>query len=48
MRKLRLESVWRLISDPRKNWSKFWVSFMMMWEIVTLVIEWGKNKVKVG
>jgi exopolysaccharide biosynthesis WecB/TagA/CpsF family protein len=48
VRKLRLESVWRLISDPRKNWSKFWVSFMMMWEIVTLVIEWGKNKVKVG
>jgi UDP-N-acetyl-D-mannosaminuronic acid transferase (WecB/TagA/CpsF family) len=36
VRKIWLESVWRLISDPRKNWSKFWVSFQMMGEIVKL------------
>lgn len=36
MRKLWLESVRRLISDPRKNWSKFWVSWQMMGEIVKL------------
>ncbi len=36
VRRLWLESVWRLLSDPRKNWSKFWVSFQMMGEITKL------------
>lgn len=36
MRQLKLESVWRLILNPRKNWSKFWVSFQMMREVILL------------
>lgn len=36
VRKLRLESAWRLISDPRKNRSKFWVSWKMVIEIMKL------------
>jgi exopolysaccharide biosynthesis WecB/TagA/CpsF family protein len=43
VRKLRLESIRRLVSDPRKNRSKFWVSFRMMWEIVKLFKETLNN-----
>ncbi len=39
VRTLWLESIRRLASDPRKNWSKFWVSFKMMGEIVKLFIK---------
>lgn len=39
IRKLRLESLWRVAINPRKNWSKFWVSFQMMWEIVKIVVK---------
>lgn len=48
VRKLRLESVWRLISDPRKNRSKFWVSFRMMGEIMKLFIEKFEDRMKIG
>lgn len=43
VRVLRLESIRRLVSDPRKNWSKFWVSFRMMWEILILILKKMKN-----
>lgn len=47
VRKLRLESLWRLVSDPRKNWSKFWVSFVMVAEISKLFVEWIQDKLKI-
>ena len=38
VRVLWLESLWRLASDPRKNRSKFWVSFRMMGEVWLLFV----------
>jgi len=46
VRTLWLESIWRLISDPRKNRSKFWVSFVMMWKIIQMIMSYVHDKVR--
>lgn len=38
VRALRLESVYRLLSDPRKNRKKFLISFQMIWLIITRIL----------
>lgn len=43
IRRLRLESAYRLFSDPKKNRKKFLISFKMIWLIVTKVIIWSKK-----
>lgn len=42
VRKLRLESIWRLLQHPKKNWKKFLVSFKMIWLIIKKVVLWLK------
>lgn len=38
IRKLRLESIWRLVQYPQKNWKKFIISFKMIWLIIKKII----------
>lgn len=38
IRAIWLESVYRLFSDPKKNWKKFLVSFKMIWLIIRNII----------
>ena len=43
MRAIWLESAYRLFSDPKKNWKKFFVSFTMIWLIISKVL-FGRKK----